>query len=378
MTLLPTALRAEPPNLFQLRASVGYEHNDNVLQVPSGNKPDDITSASVGIAFDKTYSLQRFRLDAEQATYRYRNFSELNYSTTNYLAAWDWSWTPRFHGVLSAEQRQARDVSDTITGGGVAIVGRRTEQTELLEGTYDIDGAWRVQGGIGHTRSSTTVPLSWDSSPDINSARVGAGYEFASGSSLFARYRHGDGTYTAVLPGVGFPDFKEDEADLVGKWAYSGKTNFGGRLGYLKRTHDGAPQRDFSGAVGGAYMNWEATGKTRVITGVSRDLGTAGLDTGGFVVSDRFYIGPDWAATAHVTVNARYDRIWRRWKDVSGTSNLVGRSDSIDTASVGVDWHPRQWVTLSAMVRSERVQTNFPGGGYRNTAYGVLAKFYFL
>jgi exopolysaccharide biosynthesis operon protein EpsL len=371
----PAVLRAEPPDLIQFRVGAGVEHNTNVLRAPTGEQSDDIAVLSVGAKIDRTYSLQRVRADVEASTYRYSNLSHLDYSTLNYLAAWDWSFTPALHGVLSAERRQFRDLSDSAAG--IQEIGRRTERTELFEGIYDIDGAWRALAGVSRTSSSTTVPISWDASPTVRSARVGGGYEFASGSSIFARVRRGDGEYKQPLTPGAPADFEEDEAEVLLKWKLTGKTSLDARAGHLKRTHDAAPQRDFSGPVGNVTVTWDATGKTRVVAGALHYLSTSGLDTGGHVESDRFFIGPVWRATAHTSVNARFDRVSRDWRDIAPGSTQVGRGDVIRTLSLGVDWEPRRVVTVTGSVRGERVRSNLTGLSYRNTAVGVGVKLNF-
>jgi exopolysaccharide biosynthesis operon protein EpsL len=375
LCLFPAVLRAEPPNLLEFRATAGVEHDTNVLRVPSGEQSDNIGVLSVGIKADRSYSLQHFRADIEASRYRYSSHSELNFSTLNYNAAWDWRVTPALHGVLSAERRQFRDISDTSVPG-VSQTGRRTERAETLEGIYDIDGVWRALAAALHTSTDTTVPVSWDASPTIRSARVGGGYEWASGSSLFARVRHGDGEYKALAAATP-ADFRENEADLALKWILTGKTSLDGQLGYLRRTHPGVPTRDFSGPVGAATVNWNATGKTTVQAGIARYLGSSGLATGGHVVTDRFFAGPVWKATAHTSVNARYERLARHWRDVPIGTPESGRRDVVELTSIGIDWQPRRIVTVSAGLRGERVNSNAIGASYRNTAVNASVKLTF-
>jgi exopolysaccharide biosynthesis operon protein EpsL len=337
-------VRAEPPDLLQFRASAGTEHDTNVLRAPTNEKSDDIGVLSVGMKLDRSYSLQHFRADVEASTYRYRDNSNLDYSTLNYAAAWDWKFTPALHGVASAERRQFRDITDSVAG--LSEIGRRTERTELLEGIYDIDGAWRALAGVLHASSSTTLPVSWDASPSVRSARVGGGYEWASGSSLFARFRRGDGEYRALVSPGSPADFRENEAEAVLKWILTGKTSLDAALGQLRRTHPGAPERDFSGPVGSATVNWAATGKTSLQAGLVRYLSSSGLDIGGHVQSTRAIIGPVWKATAHTAFNARYERTSRNWRDIPAGAAESGRKDVIEAASIGVDWEPRRIVTV--------------------------------
>ena len=105
---------------------------------------------------------------------------------------------------------------------------------------------------------------------------------------------------------------------------------------------------DFSGVVGGATVNWEVTGKTRLIAGYSHDLVASGLFTGGHVQADRVYLQPIWQATAKTAFNLRYDRGVRKWKDVPVVSPDQGRRDVVEYVSAGVDWEARRIVSNTA------------------------------
>ncbi|HWI82319.1 outer membrane beta-barrel protein [Ramlibacter sp.] len=360
---------------FQLRALAAVEHESNVLRTPGGGVSDQALIAGIGARADRRYGLQRFRADIEANTYRYDRQSDLNYSVFNYALAWDWSLTPRLHGVASADRKQYREVA-TDPVALVNRVGKRTERNEVLEGVFEAGAALRLMAGASHTKASSTEPATWDASPSVTSARVGVGYELGSGTSLWGRYRRGDGSYGDPTPGASTGDFKENEADLLLKWPVSGKTSVEARLGHLERNHDTNTRRDFSGMVGSAGVSWDVTGKTRVIAGVSRDLSATGLATGGHVQSNRFYVGPVWKATSLIAVNARYDRVSRDWKNVPAGSAEVGRNESIEMLSAGVEWEPRRWLAVSGYVRGERQKSNL-NTGYRNTTIGAAVKAYF-
>ncbi len=356
---------------FQLRALVGIEHETNALRVPSGANPksDELAILGVGAKFNRRYGLQRIRADVEANTYRYRDQDDLNFNTINYALAWDWQVTPRAHGIISADRKQFREV----TTDPVVLtnrVGRRTERAEIAEGTYDVTAAWRALAGVSHTQSSSSVANPWDASPSVRSVRLGVGYELPSKTSLYARFRRGDGEYSDSTLGAANSDFRENEAELVVNWPLTVKTSVEGRLGRLERNHSSAPQRDFDGVVGHANLRWEITGKTRLAAGVGRDLSATGLAGGGYVQQTRFYIGPVWQATAQLAVNARYDRATRDWKDIPAGAAELGKSERVQLLSAGVDWEPRRFLTVSTYVRGERLKSNL-NSGYRSTTVGA-------
>ncbi|MBG9390075.1 XrtB/PEP-CTERM-associated polysaccharide biosynthesis outer membrane protein EpsL [Caenimonas aquaedulcis] len=364
---------APAPKVITFRAGVGVEHDTNVLRQSTGEISDNIGTVSVGAHADKTIGLQRLRGDIEATTYRYQDQTNLNYSTINYSAAWDWSLTPHFHGVLSADRRQAREVStDPITFGN--RIGRRTEKAEVLEGTYDVGARLRALAGVTHTSSESTEPRSWDASPSVRSVRLGVGYETPKGSLLTLRARRGDGDYKDPTPGAAAGSFKENEVELAVKWPVTAKTTVEGRIAHLQREHDIAPQLDFSGMVGGASVSWEVTAKTRFIAGYQHDLVATGLLTGGHVETDRIFFTPVWQFDPKFAATFRYDRSERRWRDVPVASPDQGRSEKVEYAQIGLDWTPRQAITVSTTLRSEKLNSSLPGASYKATVFGVAAK----
>lgn len=364
----------ELPGLH-LRALAGVERESNVLRTPGGGHADRAAILGVGARADLRHGLQRFRADVEANRYEYERDSSLDYGVLNYALAWDWSITPRFHGVLGADRKQYREVA-TDAVALVNRVGRRTERAEVLEAVYEAGAAWRLVGSALHTRASSTEPATWDASPDINSARIGVGYERPSGASLYLRQRRGDGEYTDPTPGASQGDFKEDETDVLLKWPVSGRTSVDARLGRLQRRHAMDTARDFSGIVGSATVAWQVTGKTRLVAGVGRDLSATGQSTGGHVRSNRYFIGPIWKPTAATAVSVRYDHVSRDWKDVPATSNEAGRNEAVRALSANVEWQPRRWVALSVYVRAERLRSSLQTG-YSNNTVGAALKGFF-
>lgn len=364
----------EPPGL-QLRAMAGAEHQDNVLGAATNKQSDTVGYLGVGLRADRRYGLQRLRADVEANRYKYNNHSELDYSVFNYALAWDWSVTTKWHGVISADQKQYQEITaDPATGTN--RVGKRTEQSQGADAVYELGAAWRLLAGVAHTKSDSDSGTSWDASPSVTSARVGVGYELGSGTKLYGHYREGRGTYKDPTPGSARGDFREHETDVQLTWPITAKTAFDGRIGYLKRNNDVSKANDFSGTVGNAAVNWDITGKTRLVAGFAHDLSAAGLGTGGYVASDRFYISPVWKATAQIAVNLRYENVRRDWKNVPAGSANRGREDKLQVLSAGVDWEPRRWLAVTGYVRSEKRDYNV-SPGYRNTVYGAAAKAYF-
>lgn len=360
---------------IQFRAISGLERESNPRRTTSGGTSDTLLLLGVGVAADARFGLQRVRADVEANTYRYDRDSSRNYNVLNYALAWDWSITPRFRGVLAADRKQYRDVA-TDPATLANVVGRRTQRTELAEGVWEAGSSLRLAGSVSHSKVSSTAPVTWDASPEVTSARVGVGYELPSGTSVYLRHRRGNGEYTDPAPGTTFGEFDENETDVVLKWPITAKTSIDARLGHLRRKHDVAPQSDFSGAVGSGVVTWEATAKTRLQAGVTRDLSSTAQAAGGHVRHNRFFVGPLWRATEAIAVNVRYDRLAREWKGVPAGTSEFGRDETFRMLSASVEWAPRRWLAVTGYVRGERHKSNL-NSGYRNTTVGAAVKAFF-
>jgi len=361
----PVSSAADQREGLQFRARAGVERDDNVTRVSAGKLSDTITGIGVGLRYQKRISQQQFVVDVEADRYDFDRL-DTDYSTLNYAAAWMFRYGNRIEGVASADRRQFRDVTQN---GTVGIINRRTERNELIEGGYRLGAAWRVLAGLQHQAISSTDAASWDGNQRITSGRIGASYELATGSSVTARLRHGDGEYRNSPIG----DFEDTEIDATVRWVVSPKTSVEARAGHLEREHDTAPTRDFSGFVGGVNVNWDVTAKTSLRAGFARDLGSYLGGTGGHLSSNRWYVGPVWRATDLITASLRYEHETRRFEDITGSAD-VGRRDRFNVLALGVDWQLRRSISVSAQLRNERRSSTLPAFNYRANVIGLSAK----
>ena len=356
---------------LHFQGRLGIEHDSNVLRVGSGAQSDTAYTAGVGLTYNKQFSLQRIRANIQADAWRYSDNSQLNFNTINYALAWDWSVTPRFHGTVSADRKQFREVTtDPVSFAN--RIGRRTERTELAEGAFDIAGPWSVLAGVSHYRTESTEPFSWDASPDITYWHGGVGYKAASGSEFALRYKRGKGEYKDASFATLNSEFDENQVEATARWSITGKTTIDARIAHVKRDHDSAPVLDFSGMVGGVSATWDITGKTSLVAGYQHDLSATGLITGGKVESDRFFLSPVWHITAKTSANLRYDHTQRKWKD-TGVPVFVGRSEKIDAIQAGVDWEALRTITVSGYIRQEKLRSSV-NAGYKANVYGVAAR----
>ncbi len=368
----PPPAADEPPGpVLSLHVQAGAERDSNILRAPDAVS-DEIGVLSAGVRIDKRYSLQRLTPQAHANRYRFREFSNLDYSTYTYEGAWHFAFTPRLRGTVSARQSQLRDFSQVDAAN--PRVDLRTERRERAEVTLAGRGGWYTLAGVAHDRSRSDDPRSLEASPTVSSLLVGGGYEFPTGARLSAQLRRGEGDYGAVSAGI---DFREVEPSLALRWPLTAKTSLDARVGYLDRSHDTQPARDFQGLVGSSALRWEFSPRTSVEAGLARDLGSYQFGAGGRIQGWRLFIAPAWKPSEKTTLRFRHAMEWRDWRVVSPSSPDLGREDRTTWNTLALEWVPRRFLELSASARHERRHSNLPGLDFRATVYSLSARLNF-
>ena len=358
---------------------------------------DRIIVSSATLRFDKSYGLQRIEGNVGVVDNRYNNFNFLDFTALNYGGAWNWNITPKFHGSLTGNHNEALNNFASMTGfTNSSNKNIRKSDTVRLDGVYEIDGAWRLIGGISHNKFTNSRQFLPDFSQQIESAEGGIRYVLPSGSSLAYKFRGGVGKFlsrpvpdSTSLYDTGFTEM-EHEAHLI--WPVSGKTSIDARAGHLQRKHDHFSQRDFSGLVGNFNLNYAMTGKTRFTASWARTLGnfqtaadSSGLNpifqeyASSYMKTDRFSIGPVWQIDDKLALRMRYD--YSMMDFLGGVTNsatsLDQRNDKVHSGMVALDWQLHKAFSLSAMLNHENRSSNLSGFGFHRSAASVTARITF-
>lgn len=376
MSSVPTSVWAQgpedvPPPVLALHAAVTVERDSNILRAPDAVS-DEIGVFSAGLRLDKRYSLQRFTLQAQANRFRFRDFSNLDYSTLTYDGAWNLQFTPQLRGVLSADRRQYRDITNASAASGDVTL--RTERREMAEVTLLGRGGWRTLGGLEQSRSRSDDPRSLEASPTVSSVHIGGGYEFPSGTLLTAQVRRGEGDYGAVSSGI---EFRETEPSLTLRWPASAKTTLDARIGYLDRSHDAEPARDFQGLVANGTVRWTYSPRTSVEAGVARDLGSYEFNGGGRIRGWRLSIAPAWKPSEKTALRLRHTLERRDWQVVSLASPDLGREDRTHWSALTFEWTPRRLLEVTVSARQERRRSNLAGLDFRANVVALGARLNF-
>jgi exopolysaccharide biosynthesis operon protein EpsL len=384
------AAHAEGADTLTLNASAALVQDSNLFRLPSNaNLPaiigtdsasDQITVTSLGINFNKDYSLQRIELNLNLANYHYQNFSFLNNTANNYSAAWRWSLSPRVRGNLTTDRKET--LNDFTDVRGSQQRNQRTNVTSRLDGAYELDGAWRVFAGA--TEATQTNPQGQSADADTLTRSVDAGvrYVYASGSQWSYRLRTTKGNYRiSASQAAALFDYRFDQTDheLALRWALDGKSSADFRLTSLNRTHPEFGQRDFSGVSASANYNLSITGKTSVVVGLTRELGSYQTSISNYVQTDRLSVAPSWAISAKTLLRLNYGYSQRDYlgSPTALAANVLHRTDTLSDTALSLDWQPQPHITLSAAVQDARRSSNLAGLDFQSTTTNLSAQISF-
>lgn len=379
---------ADEQDTFNLSVERSHQYDSNLFRLPdeassvpsliSQQKSEKIGVTSAAFSLEKSYSLQHFQLKTSIVDYEYRNFRYLSFTSLNYGAAWQWSFTPRLNGILSSSR-----VEIPTNYRDFKAFDTRNVHTDIVthfEAEANVGGAWRILAGLDQLTSQEEQFAVREGDSSTQSAAAGVRYIFSSGNILTYRIRNGHGESIGLTDAstVGRFDFNDRAHELDMKWALSGKTKINARLGHTNRTYGDVTQRDFSGITGGVMMQWEPTAKTSVEISVQRALVPYLISNSNYIKLNRFSVAPVWKASSRIDVRARYEIALRDFDGITPHFvDNIGRRDTIRVASLGLVWQPVRAAYISLTLQKIKNSSNVGGAGYTSNGANVAAKFTF-
>ncbi|MDO8249492.1 MAG: putative exosortase B-associated extracellular polysaccharide biosynthesis transporter EpsL [Rhodoferax sp.] len=394
----------EPP--FKLSAGYSRLSDSNPLRLPADpnaiarqgipNTEDQISTSTLGFSFNTRQSLQQFELDVNLIDYQYQNFSDRNFTAHNYNAAWRWALTPRMHGNFTTDRKESlnTDRKESLDSSADDQGVPRTNTNTRLDGVYELDGVWRVLGGVSKsTQTNLLTPGQPQVQPPVigedynsSSADLGLRYAFTSGSALTYTAKTTEGKYLNHLAspdGAYDGSFSQLDNELRLRWILTGNTTANFSAAHITRTHPHFAQLDYSGLNSGVSLNWNITGKTALAAGWTRELASNqhvadGVNNYNSTSSqtNRFSLGPVWKASAKTVVRLNYEFAQRDYVgSPTGVDAAAQRSDTMHNTTLAVAWQPYKYVTLGASLQKATRASTLPDLDYDSNMATLSAKF---
>ena len=356
-----TAMAQSSPYYIGVAQSLGYESNlyrvGGGVGLPAGaqSKSDTVYSTSLVAGVDQTWGRQRLSGSGSLNVNRYSRNDQLNYNGYGLDLGLDWATIERLSGRIGwSTNRSLRSYDpayQSVLGGQ-----RNIEDNNQLNTTVRIGVVTRLTGEA--TASYRTVRYS---------ALAFRGSEFDQGSgSLGLRYRLGGATTAGLawrqssVRYINVADrYTRRDIDLTANWEPSGLSKLYARVSHTSTDHALQPLRDFSGVTAELRASTQVTGKVKLSTRLSRELGqgTSTVDFQGFSnalefnrVGSTLRLAADYDLSAKIALNASLDHARRSF---DGTRFAVAGNDRTTTLSLGARWLPTRAIQVGCNLTQE-------------------------
>jgi hypothetical protein len=246
---------------------------------------------------------QSFDVDLDADYNRYFRNQNLNYVGSNDRAAWNWGLGDALSGKIGVDYLRLLGGFANTDVYSRDIVNR-TDYFGSLR--YQLGPRWGIFAGLIGTEYTVSGVDSTFNNSTSKGVDVGADFTFDVNRIAFD-YRYNDSRTgsAAVLNGVVFdPDFREDRARVLVRYALSEKTTIDASAGYLKREYPSTAIGSFDGEIWRVALQWQPTPKTQLLLGVWQQL-SADLTSQTDYFRDRgVSLTPQWVASAKITFSA--------------------------------------------------------------------------
>ena len=366
------ALAAAPAaaqDALQFTAGASVTADDNVFRRPqgAGEEADRFTAAYVGVRFDKPYVQQRFLLDVSATAYRYDRFSHLDFEALQYRAGWNWRFTNRLSGTLTADRSQSLvNYGDFRTSTERNL--RTTENRALTVDAWLI-GGWHLTSSVLQQESRNSQVFLQERGFRQAGGDFGVKYLAGSGSSasLVRRWLGGEYVERALDPALLIDDgFLRTETEGAVSWVLGGRSSLQARLARIEYESNNFAARDFTGTAAHLGVRWAASARLGLDFGLSR-AESPSSDAFSRRIEQRATAGAAWELGARTALKASVHRGTSEFTDPVLAFAGPPREDRFTGASLGLDWRIHRLVTLTASVQRQRRTSSDAAFDYRGT-----------
>ncbi|HKY02815.1 MAG TPA: XrtB/PEP-CTERM-associated polysaccharide biosynthesis outer membrane protein EpsL [Burkholderiales bacterium] len=357
---------ADEWDVVNFHARAAYQYDNNIFRLRD-NEPaqdghsDHIATLGAGLTVDKPFGQQRFRLNGLATRHKYNKHDFLDHTTKDYLAAWDWSLTPRVTGVIAAQQEESLTSAAAFRNQEDRNI--RTLRDRRFQVDWWVHSNWHLLAEAGQDETHYETEEGLEDDRGYDRTRWGAGLRFDAGNerTLTAMLFKRDADYDeSRLDEDNFRDntFEEDEFQLELHYPFGGNSRVNARLSYLDRSYPHVGERDFSGWTGNVRFTWGLTEKLLLLLGYRHDLGAWQDEEASYADMDIIAVGATWHYSQKQRLELRGER-----KDRDHRGRLPGitaaqREDRTHSAIATWIWVPNLTTELSAGLFFERRDSN--------------------
>lgn len=381
LALAATSAAQAETSPWYLGVSQAITHDSNIYRIGDQqslgaglSKSDKLSTTALIGGFNQPYSRQRFSGSASLRSSRYQSNEQLNNNGFGLKLGWDWETANRLSGSLSASADRSLAQFNSLNSVGAVETRRNLIDDRSVDGVVRLGVVTRytLEATLGHRQRHYSATEYDRYEYRQNSGSIGVRFRPSDLLTLGAALRLTQTDYPryaqTVSGGLIGDQVNRQDLDLTAQWRPSGNSDLSLRLSPTRSRSDLNTTSDFSGLTGAASWGWQATGKLRFTTHLSRDTGqsTQAYDLGnlglGAVDYSRTTTGlnlrADWAATAKISAYTSLAYSRRALVDTPTLNgNQLGQTagrDNTSQFSLGARWAPTRAIQLGCDLSTER------------------------
>jgi hypothetical protein len=360
------ATGAQRTDRLILSVADNYTYDDNIYRLPANvdlatlpgiganpSRHDSIDTVTAGLDGEwLTGARQSVDVDLSANYSRFFQNTDLSNVSSSDSAAWNWGLGDSLSGKIGADYNR-------LFGG---FANTQVYSRDMINHTdyyasmrYQVGPRWGIFGGVlGSNYSLTSEQATYNNS---STKSFDGGFDFTTEQNRIGfdyRYNDSRAPNAAELNGVVFqPDYREDRARVLFRYALSEKTIIDASAGYLKRDYPSAAIGSFSGEIWRAALQWQPTPKTQLLVGVWQQLDADLTSQTDYFVDKGESLTPQWVASEKLTFSAI---ISHETENYVG-SNPVGpipidfvaqaRQDTLTSETANLVYTPIRAITLT-------------------------------
>jgi len=326
---------------------------------------------------------QSLDVDVDADYNRYFRNQDLNYVSSNDRAAWNWGLGDALTGKVGVDYLR-------LLGGfaNTEVYSRDiVSRSDYFASTrYQLGPRWGIFGGLLGTEYTVSGPQATFNNSKSRGVDVGADYTVETNRIGFDyRYNDSRASNAAVLNGVVFdPDYREERARVLVRYALTEKTIFDGSAGYLKRDYPSTAIGSFSGEIWRAALQWQPTPKTQLLLGAWQQLNADLTSQTDYFVDKGVSLTPQWIASERITfsVSIAHDNEHYIGANPIGPIPVApitqARRDTVTGETASMVYTPTRAITLTIGASHSARNSNISQFHYNDTQGSVNITYKFF
>ena len=355
---------------FELFVSQKVTYDDNVFRISdsldpavvlgSPSKADTYYTTSLGFNLDVPVSRQRFQAGLARIITRYDQFTVLNLDNGREgRAAWLWQAGNELSGQLGYTETLAlASLANTRSGVLSGTPNVLETQRAYFNAAYRVTPRWRLRGETSRLKQSNEIPVFQVNDVVIDGAELALSYVTPADNQVGLSLGVEEGSFPnrQFLGGILLDNgYRQHRAAVVTEWTLTGHSRINARAGWVSRSHEQLPQRDFDGATFHAAYDWKPGGNLSFAAIAQRDISPLDDLYSRFVLLTGVALRPTLRLTEKTSLAGTLDYSEREYRSDPGVVLGIAptRTDQVRIAAATVSYQPTRTITLQLTLQRE-------------------------